>query len=322
MTELDRKPTRIAVVGAGRVGSTFAYTALLRGLAAEIVLIDQDRAKAEGEAMDLGHAVPLAYPTRVWAGTYEDCADAAVIVVTAGAAQRPGESRLALVERNVAILRQIIPQITASRTAGVLVMASNPVDVLTYGALQLSGFPPQRVFGSGTMLDTARFRYLLGQHYGIDPRSVHAYILGEHGDSAVPAWSLANIVGMKLEEFCRTNGLACDWPAMEDIAVETRRAAYEIIERKGATHYAIGAALATITAAILRDEKRVLTVSTLVAGDYGIKGVCLSLPAVIGRGGAEHRITLTVSGPEREQLRRSAEVLRQTIASAGLETPP
>lgn len=321
MSDAYHQATRIAIIGAGRVGSTFAYTALVRGLAAEIVLIDQDQDRAAGEAMDLSHAVPHGQPSRVWAGTYADCASAAVTVVTAGAAQRPGESRLALAGRNLAMLGAIIPRFTAADGTGVLLIASNPVDVLTRAALSLSGFPPQRVVGSGTILDTARLRTLLGRHYRIDPRSVHAYILGKHGDSAVAAWSLASVAGRRLEEFCRANGMTCDWPAMEEMAGQARRAAYDIIARKGATHYAIGAGLAAIVAAILRDEKRVLTVSTLVDGDYGVHDVCLSLPVVLGRGGAERRLRLTLSDGERTLLRASAEVLRQSVESQQSSPP-
>ena len=228
--------TRIAVVGMGNVGSTFAYALLLSGLAAEIVLIDANRAKAEGEAMDLNHTVPFTHPTRVWAGDYADCAGAVVTVLAAGAGQKPGETRLDLIKKNAAIWRDIVPNVVKNNPNGILLIATNPVDVLTYAAWKLSGLPHERVIGSGTILDTARFRYLLSQHFGVDASSVHAYIIGEHGDSEVPVWSLANIAGMRLPEFCKTQGLPHDPKVMDEIFARTRDAAYRIIERKGATY--------------------------------------------------------------------------------------
>src|SRR5581483_9966691 len=227
---LHSAPVRIAVVGLGNVGSTFAYALLLSGLAAEIVLIDTNRSKAEGEAMDLNHTVPFAHPTRIWAGGYEDCAGAAITVVAAGANQKPGgETRLALLQRNADIFTQIIPAVVAHNPHGLLVIATNPVDVLTYTSYKLSGFPAQRVIGSGTILDTARFRYLLSEYFGVNARSVHAYMIGEHGDSEVPVWSLANIAGMQLEKFAAAHDRTCDPKMMDDIFHQTRDAAYRII---------------------------------------------------------------------------------------------
>jgi L-lactate dehydrogenase len=307
--------TRVAVVGAGNVGASFAYALLLSGLAAEIVLIDLNRARAEGEAMDLNHAVPFTHPTRVWAGDYADCAGAAVTVVAAGANQRPGETRLELVARNAAIFRAIIPQVAGANPEGIILVATNPVDVLTHTALRVSGLPPARVIGSGTTLDTARFRYLISRHFGVDARSVHAYIIGEHGDSEVPVWSLANIAGMRLAEYCAATGAALDEGARQGIYEQTRDAAYRIIERKGATYYAIGAGLLRIVEAILRDQRTVLTVSSLIEGAYGLSDVSLSLPTVIDRGGVEQVIRLRLADEEQEGLRRSAGVLRGHIES-------
>jgi L-lactate dehydrogenase len=317
MTEPTAQPTRIAVVGAGHVGATFAYALLLSGLAAEIVLIDADRGRAEGEAMDLNHAVPLTHPARIWAGDYGDCEGAAVSVITAGTAQRPGETRLALLERNAAIVSEIIAEVARHNPDGVVLIASNPVDVLSYLAWKRSGLPAERVIGSGTILDTARFRYLLGEHYGVDPHSVHAYILGEHGDSEVAAWSLATIAGMRLTAFCAAHAMSCDEQDMERIFHQTRDAASAIIERKEATYYAIGAGLVRIVRAILRDERSVLTVSTLVDGYHGIDDVYLSVPVVVGRHGIERRLTPELSVEEVARLRYSADVLRQSIASVG-----
>lgn len=316
---LHPHPTRVAIVGAGNVGATFAYALLLSGLASEIVLIDQNRARAEGEAMDLNHAVPFAPPARVWAGNYTDCASAAVTVITAGAAQKPGETRLDLVKKNAGIFRQIVPQIARHNPDGIILVTTNPVDVLAYVAWKLSGLPAQRVIGSGTILDTARFRYLLSQHYGVDPRSVHALIIGEHGDSEVPVWSLANIAGMRLKDFCCFQDVMYDQAKLDDIFRQTRDAAYHIIERKGATYYAIGAGLVRVVEAILRDQSTVLSVSTLIDKYYGIDDVYLSLPAVVDRGGIEGVLRLALDDSETIGLRRSAEVLKSTIAQ--LELP-
>lgn len=310
-------PVRVAVVGMGNVGATFAYALLLSGYAAEIVLIDVNRAKAEGEAMDLNHTEPFAHATRIWAGDYSDCANAAVTVVTAGAAQRPGETRLDLVKRNAAIFREVIPEISKHSPNGILLIATNPVDVLTYLSLKLSGMPPERVIGSGTILDTARFRHLLSEHFGVDPRSVHAHIIGEHGDSEVPAWSLANIAGMRLPDFAKASGIPYDEEKMDEIFRQTRDAAYAIIERKGATFYAVAAGLLRIVEAILRNQHTILSVSSSITCAYGISDVCLSLPTVLGRKGVERVLHVALSPSEQAGLRHSAEVLKLTIASLG-----
>lgn len=309
---------KVAIVGAGNVGSTFAYALLLNGLASEIVLIDANRAKAEGEAMDLNHTVPFAHPTRVWAGDFPDCAGAAVTVLAAGTAQKPGQSRLDCIQANAEIWRDIVPQIAGHNPGGILLVATNPVDVLTYAAWRISGLPPARVLGSGTILDTARFRFLLSQHFGVDARSVHAYIIGEHGDSEVPVWSLANIAGMRLPDYCRANGLVYDEPEMQKIFESTRDAAYHIIERKGATYYAVAAGLLRITQSILRHQNTVLSVSSLVENYCGISDVCLSLPTVIDRGGVQQVLRLSLDEFETERLRRSAGILRSTIAALRL----
>jgi L-lactate dehydrogenase len=312
-------PSRVAIVGLGNVGSTFAYALLLSGLASEIVLIDVNRKKAEGEAMDLNHAVPFSHPTKVWAGDYSDCAGAPITVLTAGAPQLPGETRLGLVKKNAAIWRDIVPQVARQNPEGILLIATNPVDVLTYAAWKLSGLPAQHVIGSGTILDTARFRYLLSQHLGVDARSVHAYIIGEHGDSEVPVWSLANIAGMRLPDFFKAQGVSYDPAAMENIFVQTRDAAYRIIERKGATYYAVAAGLMRIAQAILRNQKTVLSVSSLIHDYYGLGEVCLSLPTVVDRGGVEQVLRLQLAEAEIEKLRHSGQILRNTIQSLNLE---
>ncbi len=312
------RPTRVAVVGAGSVGATFAYALLLSGLAAEIVLIDSNRAKAEGEAMDLNHTVPFAHPTRIWAGDYSDCAGAAVTVLAAGGNQKPGETRLDLLKKNATIWRKIVPEVAKHNPEGILLIATNPVDILTYAAGKLSGLPWERVIGSGTILDTSRFRYLLSQHFGVDARSVHAYIIGEHGDSEVPVWSSANIAGMRLSQFCKAQGISGEPQILQNIFLQTRDAAYQIIERKGATYYAVAAGLMRITEAILRDQSTVLSISSLINNYHGLSDVCFSLPTVVDRGGVEQVIYLELDKDEVEKLRHSAELLKTTIKSLGL----
>jgi L-lactate dehydrogenase len=314
-------PTRVAVVGAGAVGSTFAFALLLSGLTTEIVLVDANEQKAEGEAMDLAHAVPFARTARVWAGGLDDCRGAAVTVIAAGAAQKPSESRIDLVGRNAAIFRALVPAIAEANPAGIILVATNPVDVLAYLSYRISGLPAERVIGSGTILDTARFRMLLADHYGVDPRSVHAHIAGEHGDSEVPIWSSANIAGMPLREFGMTTSIGHDEAALDAIFEGTRDAAYRIIERKGASFYAVAAGLVRIVQAILRDQHTVLSVSSLIRDYYGIDDVYLSLPAVIGRAGIERILPLSLSAEEASGLRRSAGLLRQTIDALGPVAP-
>jgi L-lactate dehydrogenase len=318
MSHEFKRPTRIAIVGAGNVGATFAYSLLMSGLASEIVLIDANHAKAEGEAMDLNHAMPLGRPARIIAGSYEDCTGAIITVVTAGSAQRPGESRLDLLQRNTAIFKQIIPNIVKHNPDGILLIATNPVDILTYVALKISGLSRNHVIGSGTVLDTARFRYLLSQQFDVDPRSVHAFIIGEHGDSEVPVWSLANIAGMRLAQYCAVNGLGCSQSMLDHIFVQTRDAAYHIIERKGATFYAIASGLMRICEAILRDQGTVLSVSSLLNDYYGIDDVCLSIPSIVDLDGVERIIRLDLSADEIEGLRKSADLLKNTIAQLDL----
>ena len=307
------QPIRVAIVGAGNVGSTLAYALLLSGIAPEIVLIDQDRSRAEGQAMDLDHAVPFGRPAHVWAGSYADCAGATVTVVSAGANQRPGESRLDLLRRNIAVFRDVIGNIVSANVNGIIVVATNPVDILTYATYRIGNLPPARIIGSGTILDTARFRYLLARRFGVDPRSVHAYIIGEHGDSEVPVWSLANIAGARLSTLRGGNWNTLDPDAKSEIFDKTRRAAYQIIERKGATYYAVASGLVRIIEAIVRDQDTVLYVSSLLQGAYGLNDVCLSLPTVINRSGIDRVLELELAPEEREALEKSADVLRSYL---------
>jgi L-lactate dehydrogenase len=308
--------TKVAIIGAGNVGATFAYGLLMTGVANEIVLIDANREKAEGEMMDLEHAQAFAPATRISVGErlYSDCADASVIVLTAGAARKPGDSRLDLLRKNYALLQEIIPSVVRYNPTGILVIATNPVDVLTYAALQISGLPCRQVIGSGTILDTARFRALLGQHFAVDPHSVHAHIIGEHGDSEVPVWSLANIAGMQLPSLAKEHGFADERATLNEIFARTRDAGAAVIKRKGATFYAIASSLVTIVAAILRDQNTVFSVSSLISNYYGIDDVCLSLPTVLNRSGIKEVLRLELSPYEQQQLQHSAEVLRSSIA--------
>nr|WP_320131811.1 L-lactate dehydrogenase [uncultured Holophaga sp.] len=314
-----RLSTRVAIIGAGNVGATCAYALLLRGVATEIVLVDANREKAVGEAMDLNHSLPFAQPARIWAGDYADCAGAALTIITAGAGRMaPGQTRMDLIRTNAGVFREIVPEVARHNPEGLLLIASNPVDVMTYAAQRLSGLPPEKVIGSGTILDTARFRFLLSQHFQVDPRSVHAFIIGEHGDSEVPVWSLANIAGMRLPDFCTAREITYDQEAMDAIFRQTRGAGYEVISRKGATFFAIALGLAEIAGTILRDQNTVLSVSTLLEGGYGAEGVCLSLPVALGRTGVQWVLPMGLNEAEAAALRVSAGKLRAGIAQLGL----
>lgn len=311
----ERKSTnKVGLIGAGMVGASFAYSLMQRGLANELVLIDMDAARAEGEAMDLNHGLPFVGPMRIIAGNYADLAEAEVIVICAGANQRPGESRLDLLQKNAAVFRNIVPQVNTVNQDAIIVIATNPVDILTYISAQIVGLESGRVIGSGTLLDTARFRYLLGTHYGVDPRSVHAYIVGEHGDSELPLWSLANIGGVRLPDFAGTNGQGYDQTALDRIFDQTRNAAYEIIQRKKATYYAIGLGLLAIVEAVLRDQHTVMTVASPLRGQYGVTDIALSLPTIVGRNGIEEVLNLPLSERELAAFQHSAQTLQERLA--------
>ena len=311
----DRK---VAIVGCGFVGSATAFALMQSELFTEMVLIDVDRDRAEGEALDIAHGMPFAGPMNIYAGDYDDAADAAIIIVTAGANQQPGETRLDLVHKNVSIFKSIIPEIAHRDYQGILLVVSNPVDILTHVALKLSGMPENRVIGSGTVLDTARLKYLLGERLGVDSRSVHAFIIGEHGDSELAVWSGANVSGISLDHFCELRGYYEHDKADEWLQREVRDSAYEIIRRKGATYYGVAMAVERIVRAIVRDEHSVLPVSNLLQGQYGIDGLCMSIPAVVGRNGVEDTLEIPLSPAEREALRDSAATLRGVVDSLEL----
>lgn len=305
------QPVKIAVVGAGRVGTSFAYATLLRGLATEIVLIDKDTARAEGEAMDLQHTVPFSYPTDIRASNLLDAAGAIVTVICAGRRPKPGEIPMDVLEHNSAVLKEIVPQVAEVNPNGMILVATNPVDVLTYGAWRLSGLPRHQVMGSGTILETARLRFLLGRHFRVDPRAVHAYVLGENGDSELPVWSSATIAGIPITQMCKMHG--CQPSVLDEIFRETRAASSQIIDRKGSSHYAIGAALAQIVQSVVRDEKRVLTVSSVLRDEYGMPEVALSVPTVVSSKGVARVLHLELNDQEAEDLRCSGRKIRSAI---------
>ena len=304
---------KVAVVGLGFVGSASAFALMQSGLFSEMVLVNRDMSKAEGEALDISHGLPFAKPMKIYAGTYDDIVDAAVIVITSGAGQKPGETRLDLVRKNVEVYRSIIPEIAKRDCEGILLIVSNPVDILTSVAVKLSGFPENRVFGSGTVLDTARLKYLLGEHLNVDSRSVHAFIIGEHGDSEIAAWSSANVSGVPLHNFCEMRGHFEHEKAMYEIAEGVKNSAYEIIEKKKATYYGIAMSVKRICEAIVRDEKSILPISSIQHGQYGIEGVALSMPAVVGKNGVETLVPIELNEAEQTALRQSAETLKQVL---------
>ncbi len=304
---------KIGIVGAGMVGASFAYSLMQRGLASEMVLIDANHARAVGEAMDLNHGLSFVKPVKIYAGEYKDLAGAAVTVITAGAAQKPGETRLQLLEKNAGILGSIIPEVVKANPDGIIVLASNPVDILTYLAHAMSGLPAHKIIGSGTILDTARLRYFLGERYQVDPRSVHAYMLGEHGDSEFPWWSGALIGGIPLKNFVSASGVGFDQAAMDDIFNKTKNAAYEIIEKKMATYYAIGLGLLDLVETIVRNQHTVLPVSSMMTGQFGVTDICVSLPTVIGANGIEKVLDIDLSEEEQKLFGASAETLKERV---------
>ncbi len=310
---------KAAVIGCGFVGSACAFSLIQRGLFSELVLIDANRDKAEGEAMDLSHGLPYIAAMDVHAGTYDDLSDCALIVITAGANQKPGQTRLELIGQNVSILNSIIPQITARPFEGILLIVSNPVDALTYAAFRISGYPAHRVMGSGTVLDSARLKYLLGEHLNVDSRSIHAVIIGEHGDSELAVWSGANVSGVPLDDFCEMRGHTGHREAEQRIYEDVRDSAYEIIKRKGATYYGIAMAVARIAEGIMKDERAILPVSVVLGGQYGLRELALSIPSIVGRRGVEQILEIPLSDGEREALNASAAQLREVID--GLELP-
>lgn len=318
MTEINSR--KIAIIGCGFVGSACAFALMQSGLFSEMVLIDSNNQRAEGEALDISHGLPFSKPMQIYSGTYDDITDAGIIAITAGAGQKPGESRLELVHKNVEIFKSIIPEISKRNYKGILLIVSNPVDIMTYTALKLSGLPSNQVFGSGTVLDTARLKYLLGEHLGVDARSVHAFILGEHGDSEIAAFSSANVSGIELKKFC---DFACKTDkhdeAMKEIAEDVKLSAYEIIKKKGATYYGIAMSVRRICEAIILDQKSILPISCLQNGKNGIENVVLSMPMIVGKHGAERSVEISLSEEERRAIKSSADMLKGIIKTLDLD---
>ena len=301
---------KVAVIGCGFVGSSSAFALMQSGLFSEMVLIDADTKRAEGEAMDISHGISFARPMQIYAGNYDDITDAAIIVITAGANQKPDETRLDLIKKNEAIMKSIVGEIKKRDFGGILLIVSNPVDILTLIALKESGYPSNRVIGSGTVLDTGRFKYLLGEHLDVDSRSVHAFIIGEHGDSELAAWSNARIGGLKVNDFCELRGHFNHEQSMKKIFENVRNSAYEIIERKHATYYGIAMAVKRICEAIVRNEKSILPVSSLMTGEYGLNDVVLSIPAVVDETGVQKVIPIELNDEELTKLKDSANILK------------
>ena len=305
---------KVAVIGCGFVGAACSFALMQSGLFSEIVLIDADKNKAEGEALDISHGVSFAKPVKIYAGDYDDINDAGLIIITAGANQKPGETRLDLVKKNISIFKSILPEIKRRKFKGILLIVANPVDILTTVAIKLSGLPENKVFGSGTVLDTARLKYELGNHLDVDSRSIHAFIIGEHGDSEIAAWSSANVSGIPLHNFCEMRGYFNHDEAMRTIAENVKNSAYEIIEKKKATYYGVAMAVKRICEAIVRDEKSILSVSSLMKGDFGISGISLSMPAIVGKDGVECLVPIQLNKNERTSLQKSAKTLQEILA--------
>lgn len=302
---------KVAIIGCGFVGSASAFALLQSGLFSEMVLIDVDKERAEGEAMDISHGIPFAGPMNIYAGGYEDIDDAAIIVITAGANQKPEETRLDLVHKNAVIMTSIVSEIKKRDFNGILLVVSNPVDILTQVALDVSGFSENRVIGSGTVLDSARLKYQLGKHLSVDSRSVHAFIIGEHGDSEIAAWSSANVSGVPLHTMCEMRGHYNHEDNTENIADDVKNSAYEIIAKKDATYYGIAMVIKRICHAIILDEKSIFPVSIPMHGEYGIEDVVLSMPAIVGKDGVESPVPISLDEKEVSRLHESADMLKK-----------
>lgn len=318
---MKRKNSKVSVIGAGFVGSTTAYTLMLEGLVEEIVIVDINTSKSLGEAMDISHGAAFVKPVSVRSGSYEDTRESDIVIITAGLAQQPDESRLDLVNKNIAIFRKIVPEIVRYNPEAILLVVSNPVDILTYITYKVSGFPKERVIGSGTVLDSSRFRAGLAEYFDIDARNIHGYIVGEHGDSEIAAWSLTNIAGVDVDTYCTiTKGLACERSFMEYIPLTVKRAAYEMINTKGYTNYAVALAIRRICEAIIRDEHSVLPVSALLTGEYGMEEVYIGIPSIVGAEGNLHVIEVPFREEELEAFLESARTLKSIIAESDLAT--
>jgi L-lactate dehydrogenase len=311
--KMNEKGNKVGIIGVGDVGANLAFALVISGIVKSIVLIDTSEDIAVGQAMDLNHAISLTKPARVWAGKYSDLEDADIIVITAGASQKKGETRLDLTSRNVKITHDIVEKIIKFNKNGIILMVTNPVDVLTYVALKASKFPINRVFGSGTLLDSARFRALLSEHCKIDPRNIHAYVIGEHGDSEVVVWSTVNIGGALLSDFCSNCNISCNVNDRLEITNKVKNAAYEIIKYKGSTSYAIGLSILRIIESILRDENSVLPVSTYVENYHGVSDITISVPCIVNNTGISRLVNINLYKEEEIAFRKSAEIIKKAI---------
>ena len=309
---------KAAIIGCGFVGTSIAFSLVQKGIFSELVLIDANEKKAEGEAMDLSHGLPFTKPMEIKAGGYEDIADCAMSIITAGANQKPGETRLDLVHKNVEIYKSIIPKIVEKNQEATLLIVSNPVDIMTYAALKLSGYPSHKVIGSGTVLDTARLKYLLSRHLDVDSRSIHAFIIGEHGDSELAVWSAANVSGIPLNHFCELRGYFDHMESMDRIYQSVRDSAYEIIEKKGATYYGVAMAVCRIAESVIRNEHSIMPISVYLDRLYGLHDICLSIPTVVGQEGAEKVLDIPLDLMEMGKLVYSAEELKKIIGELKL----
>lgn len=318
MKEVTIDNRKVAIVGCGVVGSATAFCLMQSGLFSEMVLIDADHDRAEGEALDIAHGIPFIGHVDIYAGSYDDIVDAAIVIITAGANQKPDETRLDLVHKNVDIFKSIIPEIANRNYQGIVLVVSNPVDILTYVTCKLSNMPEDRVIGSGTVLDTARLKYKLGEHLDVDSKSVHAFIIGEHGDSEIAAWSSANVSGVPLNDFCELRGHFQHEESMERIAEEVKNCAYEIIAKKRATYYGIAMSVRRICEAIVRNERSILPISRMIHGEYGIEGMVLSMPAVLGEEGVQTRVSIALNEDEQKKLKQSADTLASVIKELDL----
>jgi L-lactate dehydrogenase len=312
---MKNRVNRVVLIGTGFVGSSYAFGMLNQGVAEELVLIDLNKEKSEGDAMDLNHGMPFApAPTKIWFGDYSECQQADIVVICAGANQKPGETRLDLVEKNTRIFKNIVGEVMGSGFDGIFIVATNPVDILTYAVWKFSGLPKERVIGSGTILDTARFRFLLGDYFNIDTRNVHAYIIGEHGDTELPVWSHADIGGKPIDTIMNERD-EYNQEDLDQIFVNVRDAAYHIIERKGATYYGIAMGLVRLTKAILQNENSILTVSAYLSGEYGQNDIYIGVPAIVNRHGIREVMEFTLAENEKEKFNHSAEVLQKVKES-------
>lgn len=309
---------KAVMIGCGFVGSACVFSLMQSGLFSEIAMIDADNARAEGEALDISHGIPFAKPMKIYAGNYDDIENASIIIITAGANQKPGETRLDLVHRNVEIFKSILSEIKQRDFKGILLIVSNPVDILTTVAIKLSGLPENRVIGSGTVLDTARLKYSIGEHLNVDSRSVHAFIIGEHGDSEIAAYSSANVSGIPLNKFCEMRGHYNHEKDTDKIAQTVKNSAYEIISRKKATYYGIAMSVKRICEAIVRDEKSILPISSMLHGEYGISDISLSMPAIVGKNGVETLVPIQLNDEEAKRLKESANNLKDILKSTNI----